>query len=216
MIKKQRLLLRTGLGVLTLFVAGLWKMQVVFGSHLLLFSGLNILGPLVGFGTGSGAVLAIFSLKRMISWSFLGSPFISPFSSYIPTLCAAWYWSMPSKAIRLFLPIVCMIAFMVHPVGAQAWVYALYWLIPVALYFFPNKPLFLQAVSSSFIQHAVGSVIWLYCAQSTPALWYGLLPIVMIERLLFASGMVVAIHCMQVCRVIALPKARRFYSFLFA
>lgn len=88
-------------------------------------------------------------------------------------------------------------AFMAHPVGAQAWVYSVYWLIPVLLYVIRKKSLFLEALGSTFIAHAVGSVIWIYADPITPHAWLALIPVVFIERLIFASGIVVVFHCIQ-------------------
>ena len=87
-----------------------------------------------------------------------------------------------------------MVAFIAHPVGAQAWVYSLYWLIPVVLYFLRKESLFLTALGSTFTAHAVGSVIWIYANPMTPQAWLVLIPVVFIERFVFASGMVVAYH----------------------
>src|SRR5437868_98622 len=39
--------------------------------------------------------------------------------------------------------------------------------------------------------HAVGSVIWLYTTPTTVEMWLGLIPVVALERCLFALGMVV-------------------------
>ena len=155
----------------------------------------------MGFWGGSWVIFVVLLLKKYISYTFLGSSLIGPFSTYLPTLCAAWYWNMPNKIMRLFLPIVCMVAFMFHPIGGQAWVYALYWLIPITIYFLPYQSFFAQALAATFIQHAVGSVIWLYFVSSTPALWYSLLPVVIVERLVFASGMAVVVKLVQACRL---------------
>jgi len=81
---------------------------------------------------------------------------------YSQDYVASLYWSTRHYSIRLLLPIVCMGLFIIHPVGAQAFAYSLYWLIPVVLFFVPQRFLFLQALGSTFIAHAVGSVIWLY------------------------------------------------------
>src|SRR5216684_1589321 len=81
--------------------------------------------------------------------------------SHMIWFSATLYWATNHYTIRLLLPIACMGLFVIHPIGAQAFVYSLYWLIPVILYFIPQRSLFLQALGSTFIAHAVGSVIWL-------------------------------------------------------
>lgn len=85
-------------------------------------------------------------------------------------------------------------AFIAHPVGAQAWVYSLYWLVPIVLYAVRKKNMFLEALGSTFTAHAVGSVIWIYCDPMTPQAWLTLIPVVLVERLVFASGIVVAYY----------------------
>lgn len=104
---------------------------------------------------------------------------------------AALYWTTRSALLRVALPLACIAAFIVHPVGAQAWPYSLYWLVPVVLYFVNKKHIFFEALGSTFIAHAVGSVIWIYAAPMTPEAWLTLIPVVAIERLTFASGMVI-------------------------
>jgi len=84
-----------------------------------------------------------------------------------------------------------MVLFALHPVGGQAWVYSLYWLIPVIATFFPER-LAGRALGATFTAHAVGSVAYLYMFQSTPAFWLALIPVVAVERLLFASGISVS------------------------
>src|SRR5262249_44654239 len=109
----------------------------------------------------------------------------------VPTLCASLYLSSTHWAVRVALPTLCMLLFWLHPVGLAAGVYALYWLIPVAVFYTKSRSFFLNALGSTFVAHAVGSVIWLYTVPMSSAAWLALLPVVAVERLLFATGMVV-------------------------
>jgi len=59
----------------------------------------------------------------------------------------------------------------VHPVGAQAWFYSMYWLLPVLLFLLPARTQFTEALGATFVQHAVGSVIWLYVVPTTAVIW---------------------------------------------
>jgi len=83
-----------------------------------------------------------------------------------------------------------MVLFIIHPIGRDAFVYSLYWLIPIILFGYSRKTLFLEALGSTFVAHAVGSVIWLYTVPTTAVSWIGLIPIVAVERVFFAIGMV--------------------------
>jgi hypothetical protein len=52
-------------------------------------------------------------------------------------------------------------------------------------------------LGSTFIAHAVGSTIWIYTVPMTAQMWLGLMPLVAIERLCFATGMVVSYHAVH-------------------
>jgi hypothetical protein len=175
-------------------ISGLMKVSFLVGSQMVWFSASNAVLPLAGaFGGVMGSGL-VFFIRQLLHFIFFKTVSLSFLAFCIPGFCASLYWATQHYTIRLLLPIVCIGLFVIHPVGAQAFVYSLYWLIPVALFFVPQKNLFLQALGSTFIAHAVGSVIWLYTVPMTAAMWMGLMPIVLFERLLFALGMVVA-HC---------------------
>ena len=176
----------------TVKLSGLIKVSFLVGSQMIWFSGINTVLPLAGaFGGVMGAGL-IFVLRQLIHLIFFKTISLSFLALCVPGFCASLYWATNHFVVRVGLPLACMGLFIAHPVGAEAFVYSLYWLIPVVLYFVPKKSLFLQALGSTFIAHAVGSVIWLYTVPMTAGMWMGLLPIVLVERFLFALGMVVA------------------------
>jgi len=91
----------------------------------------------------------------------------------------------------LFVPAIAMLLFIVHPIGSQAWYYSLYWLIPIIAYLLPNN-LFIRSLGSTFMAHAVGSIAFLYTFATVPSYWIALIPIVAMERLLFAAGIAVS------------------------
>jgi len=82
--------------------------------------------------------------------------------------------------------------FLIHPIGAAASAYTLFWLIPIAFYYISHKNIFFESLGSTYTAHAVGSVIWLYTVDMTPTAWLALIPLVFIERTLFAIGMTAA------------------------
>jgi hypothetical protein len=173
-------------------ISGLMKISFLVGSQMIWFSATNSVLPLAGaFGgvMGSGLVFLARQLIHLILFKTVSLSFLA---FCIPGLCASLYWATQHYAIRLLLPIACMGLFIIHPVGSHASVYSLYWLIPIVLYFIPRKSLFLQALGSTFIAHAVGSVIWLYTVPMAATAWIALMPMVLFERLAFALGMVIA------------------------
>lgn len=177
--------------------ASFFKVSFIIGSWAAFFSAASIAVPLVGAFTGMSGAIGIFGLGILVRYVISGNlPFI--FLAYhIPGFCASAYFASSSFIVRLLLPLACMAAFIAHPVGGAAWVYSLYWLIPIALYVMRKKSLFLTALGSTFTAHAVGSVIWLYANPMTAGAWLALIPVVLVERLVFASGMVVAYHAIN-------------------
>src|SRR5579872_833379 len=123
------------------------------------FSGVNSVLPLAGaFGGVMGAGL-LFLLRQLIHLIFFKTLSLSFLALCVPGLCASLYWATHNFLVRVILPIACMALFIAHPVGSQAFIYSLYWLIPVVLYLIPQRSLFLTALGSTFVAHAVGSVI---------------------------------------------------------
>ncbi len=167
-----------------------YKLSFVVGSHALMFSASNLCMPLVGhFGSVSGAtVVWIF----LLAFRVLGEPFsLSVLAFYLPGYCAALYLATSSRLIRCGLPLLAIGLFGLHPVGFKAMMYSLFWLIPTLIGAGVGKSFFAQALGATFTAHAVGSVIWLYTVPMVPADWLSLIPLVAVERLTFAAGMVV-------------------------
>lgn len=145
--------------------------------------------PLVGAFGGLMTSTLVF-IAGCLMHGLFGS-FFTYLSYHIPGLFASAYWAHNHWSIRLAVPLMCMALFIAHPVGMYAAPYTLYWLIPVALYFM-RTTIFTQALGSTMTAHAVGSVLWIYTIPMSIEQWYGLIPVVAVERLLFATGMVVA------------------------
>ena len=193
------------LALILVSISVFFKLSFVFGSHKFFFSGISIAGPLVG---------AFFSAPTsafLVSFYFLFKYFCfgKVLTFGLPTAIAACCWNTSLKRnfsntflydvsnflLRLLLPVFCMVVFAFHPVGKNAIPYTFYWTIPISIYVIEklkyHKGVFSIAVSSTFLSHAVGSVIWIYSVQTTPEMWISLIPIVAIERLTFASGMAI-------------------------
>ena len=166
------------------------KVSFAIGACWTLFSLRNMISPLAGaFGGIAGAsfffasnVMYLLLFKKIITLSYLAY-------SGIPTFFAGLYWAIPSRMMRAGVPAVCMLLFMLHPVGMVAWPYALFWFVPIAIACMQTSSIFLTSLASTFTAHAVGSVLWLYSTSMGADYWYSLLPIVPVERLLFAVGM---------------------------
>ena len=86
------------------------------------------------------------------------------------------------------VPILCILTFIAHPIGRQVFYYALlFWSIPLVTYIKKDN-LFIRALGATFTAHAVGGAAWIWAFNLPAAVWNGLIPVVIAERLLFATG----------------------------
>jgi hypothetical protein len=122
----------------------------------------------------------------------------------LPTMVAALSWSEKMQKNRLIkfalnalLPVLCIILFVTHPVASKAFAYSFYWFIPVVIYFLKTRTNFGVALSSTFLAHAVGSIIWLYSVPVTYEKWIALIPVVAAERLIMASAMALVFYALN-------------------
>lgn len=160
-------------------------------KSMVFFSAVSVVLPVVGglFGMAASVPMLIgyFLIRKIFGFAVI--------TAGLPTLCATANWAYQKNNVlrvllQLALPACCMGLFALHPVGGQAFAYALYWVIPMAIFFINRRvqSVFLVAISSTFIAHAVGSVMWLYTMPMTAEQWLGLIPVVAVERLMFATG----------------------------
>ncbi len=168
-------------------LASFFKVSYIIGSKITFFSAADFVSPLVGAFGSWGLVISAFSLRSL---AFGAYPWLHIFK-HLPTCVGALYWSTQSFIIRCMLPTLCILLFVIHPTGSQAYVYSFYWLIPIVLYAINAQGIMAQALGSTFVTHAVGSVIWLYTVPMTAELWLGLIPVVAVERLVAAVAMTV-------------------------
>ena len=104
-----------------------------------------------------------------------------------PLALAALYFGSKGKKTAI-IPLACIALFWLHPVGQKAWYYALYWLIPLVASLKKDRLIF-NALGATFTAHAVGSTAFLYTVNAmTPEMWLALVPVVFMERMMFAVG----------------------------
>ncbi len=106
---------------------------------------------------------------------------------FLPTLFAVLYFAKKGK-FNLIIPVIAIIAFVVNPIGRTVWYFSLFWLIPIIAYFFRDRFLFARTLGSTFTAHAVGSALWIWVFSLPAPVWNSLIPVVIVERILFAIG----------------------------
>lgn len=173
-----------------------------FAHHSVGFSYAHCIAPLVGLFVGAPGALLLFCIRSVIQ-AFTHTSWYGMLKiCYVPTLAAAGYLSLlsPQYSISLTkrlvyacIPLSCIILFCASTYPTNASLYSLFWFIPLATLCIPHTNLFFHMLGSTFTAHAVGSILWLYFGPiMTPDMWISLIPIVMLERLIFACGMMMS------------------------
>ena len=163
--------------------------SALLGADNQFFTLFQFFGPTAGAFLGPVVGAASVLLAQLANFVLVGKEFsIVNLFRLTPMLFAAAYFGSKGMRQKYFaaIPLLAMAAFWLHPVGQEAWFYALYWLIPIAATLKPG--LVSRSVGATFTAHAVGSVAFLYAVPTAAALWVGLIPIVALERGLFSLG----------------------------
>ncbi len=193
MLSLSRDYIRKHILFIALFVIlGFIALQIPFtrlaGSKVT-FTAFDFFGPIAtGFiGTVPG-LIAIF-LMQLLNFFLHGAKIIDAGTiiRFFPMLFAAFYFSKKRKT-DLIIPIIAIIAFTIHPIGRTVWYFSLFWLIPIIAHFVRNQSLIARSLGATFTAHAVGGALWIYAFNLPATVWNSLIPIVIVERLLFCLG----------------------------
>lgn len=149
-------------------------------------------------GAFLGGVWGIFavSLMQVVNLAFHGfggvqtTSILSLFATIrlLPMIAGVLGFSNLGKK-TLAIPLLSILAFLANPVGREAWFFTLLWVIPFAAWPFRNRFLVARSFGATFISHAVGGAVWVWAFPTTAAYWAMLIPIVALERSVFAFGM---------------------------
>lgn len=160
------------------------------------FTLFELIAPLGGMFLGPlfGALSAL--VVRGVNLMIVHQPLdLLTIIRFLPMMLAAVYFGMRGRKRAIIFPL-CIILFLAHPIGRQAWLYPFIWLIPFITTLLGKKRLIFNSLGATFTAHAVGSVIFLYTFGLTPAIWLALIPVVFLERGFFTVG--IWITCLAV------------------
>ena len=162
------------------------------GKENQFFTLFQLFGPVAGGILGSVFGAAIVLCAEIVNLAvnvFRGTNGFEPVNvlRLLPMVFAAYYFGTRRKHVSVAVPILAIASFVSHPVGREVWYYSLFWTIPIVAAFFRNK-LFIRSLGATFTAHAVGGAVWIWAFPTSPAMWMALIPVVIVERLLFASG----------------------------
>ena len=167
----------------------LFKLSYVFGSAFTFFSINNVFAPMVGVLASSWVGSFFFLFKAILKFVALRQNFWLLAALQFPFIFAALAWN--NNKVMTIVSVLAIILFNLHPVGSASFLYSALWLIPLTISLFSTQNIFFIALGSTFIAHAVGSIAWLYLSENLTTInWISLIPLVLFERIVFASGMV--------------------------
>lgn len=173
----------------------LLKVSCLIGSCTGAIKGFTLFLPVLTSFISAYALVPFLIGKYLVQmWSGIA---VGSCTYYLPTMCSTWYAGVDVRWLKLGLIFTLMGAFLMHPTGFQAAPYIFFWVIPAIVTFVPKQYIFAQMLGVTFVAHAVGTVVWLYQATVSPAVFLLLAPIVLVERCFMASLMTCLYYIMQ-------------------
>ena len=120
--------------------------------------------------------------------------------TFLPIIFAGIYFAKVFKGNKklIIIPLICILLFVINPIGRTVWFYSGFWLIPIIISLFKEKldrllkfpllKIYGYSLGSAFVDHAIGSVIYLYLLKIPSKFWIEAIPMTIVERLMIAAG----------------------------
>ena len=143
----------------------------------------NLVAPVsLGFVPSYVAIPMLIITKTYESFSIISLLFT------LPSIMAMLAFKYNNTFFKFVIPVLGILFFLLHPnIGYGKSIYFLLWLIPVIASL--KEHLLTKSIVSTFNAHIVGSIIFLYFVDPiNAAFWNTLIPVVIIERLVFSLG----------------------------
>jgi len=175
-----------------------FSMGVMFGPALGGLLGMNLGLATIILSQAVGTAIGLYTIKDTLSLLV-----------FFPIMFGSIYFARSFRGDKKIaaIPLLMMAAFIAHPVGRQVWFYSLYWLIPVAVIQFkdridavlrhPVARTYSYSLGTAFVDHSVGSVIYLWFLNIPAAMWIAAIPLTLFERLLIALGITISFHAVK-------------------
>lgn len=177
------------------------KIAPILGTQMK-FSLSAFFGPTLAkiFGIEIGTGVIVFTHLLGLALGFYKIKAVQDFFTFLPIILGGIYFTKVFKGDKklFFLPLICILLFILNPIGRTVWFYSGFWLIPIFISLFKEKidkiirlPVFKiygYALGAAFIDHAIGSVIYLYLLKIPSQFWIAAIPLTILERLILAAG----------------------------
>jgi len=204
------------------FMASLIKFSFASTTKILTFSCFLAVAPVAGtlFNLPTTILLTLTAIFFKTGLKLYAITFGLP--TLVATLCMFYqnqngrFAKIATFGLTVLLPLSCMTFFVWSQANMGAFVYSLYWLIPIVLYFTKQNnsvfKMFSTSLSTTLVAHAVGSLMWTFTIPMTSEQWFALIPVVAIERFFLAIVMTSALITIK---FLAQKKAPHFQQRLF-
>lgn len=93
-----------------------------------------------------------------------------------------------SRTIIFIVPLLAILVFNLHPIGRTVWFYSLFWIIPFFVWPFSDRFLLARSLGATMTAHSVGGAVWIWAFNLPATVWVSLIPVVILERSIFALG----------------------------
>lgn len=199
------------------FITQRINFSALVGAENQFFTVFQFFGPIAGAFLGPiVGVIAVF-LAEVTDFLVVGKEFtLINIARLAPMLFATYFFATINKTDRsrifkITVPLAAIAIFILHPVGREAWFFALYWTIPIIAVLLPKKysnSVVARSLGATFTAHAVGGALWAWTIPMTAAQWVGLIPVVAYERALFAAGIAVSYIAVNALLAFVVDKLR--------
>lgn len=190
------------LSVLIFVILGIIALQVpinVLAGAKVKFTLFDLFAPISGAFLGSIiGVIAVVAMQiiNLLLHGFSGVQTESVLKlvatlRFLPLILGVLYFGLLKQkfsSLILIVPIISIIAFIVHPIGRSVWYYSLFWLIPLIVWPIRGRFLIAKSLGSTFTAHAAGGAVWIWAFNLPASVWQSLIPVVIMERAIFALG----------------------------
>ena len=177
------------------------KLTPILGTQMK-FSASVFFGPtiasLIGITPGTLSIILAHAFGLIVGFYKIKN--ITSYFTFLPIILAGIYFAKMFKGDRkMIIPsAIAILLFLLHPIGREVWFYSLFWTIPIFISLFKKKTdvllrlkffrVYAYALGSAYVDHAVGSIIYLYYLNIPAKFWVQAIPLTLIERFIIAGG----------------------------
>ena len=181
------------------------KLTHILGTNMK-FSASVFFGPtiasIIGIVPGTLSIVLAHIFGLLIGFYKIKN--ITSYLVFLPIMMAGIYFAKMFKGDRkMTIPaIIAILLFLAHPIGRRVWFYSAFWLVPIFVSLFKSKSdvilrfkpfkVYAYALGSAYVDHAIGSIMYLYYFNIPAHFWIEAIPLTFVERFIMAAGITIS------------------------